>query len=77
MTARSRIINQPLPQHDPVQRCPDIDFARRLLDWHPCVPLEDGLMRTITYSERSKGKEKAPIRSAASWNHAVSRRAYV
>ncbi len=40
---------RPLPQDDPTRRCPDITLARRLLDWEPKVPLEDGLRRTVAY----------------------------
>ncbi len=49
--ARSRIIHRPLPQDDPMQRCPDIGLARSLLAWTPRVALEDGLARTIAYFE--------------------------
>jgi UDP-glucuronate decarboxylase len=45
----SEIIFRPLPQDDPMQRCPDITVARRLLEWEPTVTLEDGLQRTIAY----------------------------
>ena len=39
----------PLPQDDPQQRCPDISKARRLLNWEPKVPLEEGLKYTLDY----------------------------
>jgi UDP-glucuronate decarboxylase len=45
----SRVVHGPLPQDDPVQRCPDITRAQSLLAWHPRVGLEDGLSRTISY----------------------------
>lgn len=45
----SRIVSRPLPQDDPMQRCPDISFARETLDWRPSVPLRTGLERTIEY----------------------------
>jgi UDP-glucuronate decarboxylase len=45
----SKIVHRPLPQDDPMQRCPDITLARKVLAWEPKVPLEDGLRRTITY----------------------------
>jgi UDP-glucuronate decarboxylase len=45
----SKIVFRPLPQDDPLQRCPDISLARQALDWQPTVPLEDGLRRTIAY----------------------------
>lgn len=39
----------PLPQDDPVQRKPDIQLAKSLLEWHPTVELEAGLLETIRY----------------------------
>jgi UDP-glucuronate decarboxylase len=50
--SRSRIVHRELPQDDPLQRCPDIGLARRLLDWDPHVALDDGLNRTIAYFDR-------------------------
>ncbi len=47
--ARSDLVLRPLPEDDPMQRCPDIARARRLLGWQPAVPLEEGLRRTIAY----------------------------
>ncbi len=46
------IIFQPLPQDDPKQRCPDISRAKRLLNWEPKVPLEEGLEQTLNYFKR-------------------------
>ena len=43
----SRIVYRPLPQDDPLQRCPDISRARDVLGWAPSVKLETGLRRTI------------------------------
>jgi dTDP-glucose 4,6-dehydratase len=40
---------RPLPEDDPKIRRPDISKAKRLLDWEPKVPLEEGLTRTIDY----------------------------
>jgi len=34
---------------DPKVRCPDITKAKRVLDWEPQVPLEEGLRHTIEY----------------------------
>lgn len=47
--SKSKIIYLPLPADDPRQRRPDIDLAKQKLDWAPRVPLEDGLLRTISY----------------------------
>ncbi len=45
----SRIVYKPLPEDDPIQRCPDIGLARQHLDWEPTTALDDGLGRTIGY----------------------------
>ncbi len=50
--SRSRIVYRPLPQDDPMQRCPDITRARAVLGWEPGVALDEGLGRTIAYFER-------------------------
>ena len=47
--SRSKLQFHPLPQDDPMQRCPDITRARRLLDWQPTVELRRGLQATIGY----------------------------
>lgn len=47
--ASSKLIYAPLPQDDPMQRCPDITRARNTLGWEPQVKLEVGLTRTIAY----------------------------
>jgi dTDP-glucose 4,6-dehydratase len=43
----SRTENLPLPEDDPLRRCPDISLARRELGWEPRIELDDGLTRTI------------------------------
>ncbi len=45
----SKIEYKPLPPDDPRQRKPDIDLARRVLDWQPTVEPIDGLKNTIDY----------------------------
>ena len=47
--SKSKIINQPLPSDDPMQRKPDITLAKKELDWEPKVQLREGLMKTIEY----------------------------
>ncbi|MDR1610114.1 MAG: SDR family oxidoreductase [Candidatus Symbiothrix sp.] len=47
--SKSKIIFKPLPQDDPTQRCPDIAYAKKLLDWEPKIQLEEGLLKTIRY----------------------------
>jgi UDP-glucuronate decarboxylase len=47
--SESKIIFQPLPQDDPLQRQPDISLAKKELDWEPFINLEEGLGKTIDY----------------------------
>jgi UDP-glucuronate decarboxylase len=47
--SKSKIVYQPLPEDDPVQRRPDITLAKEKLNWEPRVPLEEGLKYTIDY----------------------------
>jgi UDP-glucuronate decarboxylase len=62
----SRLSFRPLPQDDPMQRCPDISLARQLLDgWAPAVRLDEGLRRTIDYFDtvlagRSRASQQSP-----------------
>lgn len=49
----SKIVHRALPQDDPTRRRPEIDKAKRLLDWEPSIPAKDGLSRTIAYFEES------------------------
>jgi UDP-glucuronate decarboxylase len=51
--SRSRIVFNPLPADDPTQRRPDIQLARRTLDWQPRIELQEGLQRTIAYFKKS------------------------
>jgi len=47
--AKSKIVRMPLPQDDPMQRCPDISLAKDKLGWQPTIQLKDGLAKTIAY----------------------------
>ncbi len=47
--SKSKIIFQPLPKDDPMQRKPDITLAKEKLNWEPVVKLEEGLTKTIAY----------------------------
>ena len=47
--SNSQIEFSPLPMDDPMQRRPNIDKAREILDWRPSVELEQGLVKTIEY----------------------------
>ena len=45
----SILIEKPLPEDDPTQRCPDISFVKEKLKWQPQTELEEGLVKTINY----------------------------
>jgi UDP-glucuronate decarboxylase len=45
----SRIVYQPLPADDPMQRQPDVRLARERLGWRATTPLREGLIRTVDY----------------------------
>jgi UDP-glucuronate decarboxylase len=47
--SNSKIVFSDLPSDDPKQRCPNIELARKTLDWHPSVKLEEGLKKSIPY----------------------------
>jgi len=49
----SRIVaSEKLPEDDPLRRRPDITKAKKLLNWEPIVPLEDGLKELIAYCKQ-------------------------
>lgn len=43
----SSVVYRELPIDDPLQRRPEIEKARRLLDWEPEIDLQAGLSRTL------------------------------
>ena len=47
--SKSKLIYQPLPSDDPLQRQPNISLAKKELGWEPKIQLEKGLMKTIEY----------------------------
>ncbi len=47
--AKAEIVLKPLPQDDPMQRCPDITLAKSVLGWAPTIQLREGLQKTIDY----------------------------
>jgi len=49
--SKSKLVEKPLPQDDPMQRCPDISLAKSQLGWEPKVQLQEGLKKTIAYFE--------------------------
>jgi UDP-glucuronate decarboxylase len=56
--SRSKIVYRPLPQDDPMQRCPDIGKAKQVLGWTPTIQLKDGLAKTIAYFEHLMSEHK-------------------
>lgn len=46
---KSKIVFEPLPADDPMQRQPNISLAKEKLNWEPKIQLEEGLIRTIEY----------------------------
>ena len=47
--SKSKIVYSPLPQDDPKQRKPDINLAKKLINWQPTVSVRDGMQATIEY----------------------------
>jgi len=47
--SKSKLIFEPLPQDDPMQRQPNISLAKSKLDWEPKIKLEQGLVKSIEY----------------------------
>jgi UDP-glucuronate decarboxylase len=56
--ASSRIVHRPLPEDDPLQRCPDITMAQNVLGWEPTIELDAGLARTVAYFKQMLGESK-------------------
>ncbi len=56
--SNSKIVFEPLPQDDPIQRKPDISLAQKELNWNPSVQLEKGLLNTIEYFEHKLKESK-------------------
>ena len=56
--SRSSIRQEPLPEDDPTQRCPEIGEASARLGWKPKTPLKEGLAKTIEYFERLLAAER-------------------
>jgi len=45
----SQIQFNPLPQDDPERRRPILDRARKILDWEPFTPVQEGLAKSIDW----------------------------
>ena len=69
--SRSTIAYEAKPSDDPVQRCPDITYAKTKLGWQPKVTLDAGLKRTIDYFEALLRAE--PLRSETLSSYASPR----
>ncbi|MFL6468176.1 MAG: UDP-glucuronic acid decarboxylase family protein [Pyrinomonadaceae bacterium] len=54
-----RIKYLPLPQDDPKQRKPNIERAKKLLNWEPKIPLTEGLKKTVDYFAERVSAAKA------------------
>jgi len=47
--SKSKVVFDPLPADDPLQRRPDISLAKKAIDWEPKINLRTGLVKTIEY----------------------------
>jgi len=56
--SKSRIVKMPLPPDDPSQRQPNIDLAKKELDWYPKIQLKEGLLNTIQYFDSLLSKDE-------------------
>tara|TARA_B100000809_G_scaffold239100_1_gene260375 strand:- start:8900 stop:9850 length:951 start_codon:yes stop_codon:yes gene_type:complete len=54
--SKSKIIHLDMPKDDPKQRQPNIELAKKELDWEPNIQLEQGLEKTIAYFARLQEK---------------------
>jgi UDP-glucuronate decarboxylase len=51
--SKSKLVFEPLPSDDPVQRQPDITKAKQILNWEPKINLDEGLIKTISYFKKA------------------------
>jgi len=49
----SKIVFQPLPEDDPLQRQPNIDLAKKKLGWEPKTQLDEGLKQMVEYFKKN------------------------
>jgi UDP-glucuronate decarboxylase len=54
--SKSKIVYEPLPEDDPIQRQPDITLAKKELEWKPKVKLKSGLEKTIRYFKKLRAE---------------------
>ena len=50
--SESEIVYEPLPIDDPKMRCPDIDLAKKKINWMPKVTRDKGLKKTVEYFKK-------------------------
>ena len=56
--SKANIIYKPLPEDDPKRRQPNIELAKKELEWEPKIQLDEGLKKTINYFERLLSNER-------------------
>jgi len=58
LTAASQeIVFKPLPKDDPLQRQPDIQLAKEILEWSPKVSRSEGMKKTFEYFKHLSKEE--------------------
>lgn len=58
--SRSAIRHQKISVDDPVKRQPDIELAKKELNWKPEIDLDTGLLKTIEYFRKTLGSTLIP-----------------
>ena len=53
----SKIVHKPAVEDDPKRRRPNISLAKKVLNWEPRVPLQQGLQKTIEYFRRELSRK--------------------
>jgi dTDP-glucose 4,6-dehydratase len=54
---KSKIVFKDLPVNDPLQRCPDISKAKKLLNWTPETDRKTGMIKTFDYFKNLSKEE--------------------
>ncbi len=68
----SKIVHEPLPSDDPLQRKPDIAKAEQMLGWQPKIKLSAGLVSTTAYFKGLLEDPAGPLTRAGLPGHAAS-----
>ena len=53
--SKSKIVNNPLPKDDPMQRRPDLNKSQSILGYKTQIDLEEGLVKTINWVKQIRG----------------------